>query len=419
MDMPNSDIILKIPLENQFITSILPVFKVFSEQEIMEKKRAFKFQLIAEEFLLYFQQLFQSEIIEIRLFKNGKYCSIQFTIRQKEIDLSGLNLVNLYGNGWDGDELQSDLGLLLIARSVDKLDVFIPDADSCTIEASFERFSAVSAFRGHYQQMMPPFHIVLDKNTLLSCLQLSGSIYPDLQSEFYFSRPEGFLADCAIEKAGYLCVVDQRKVPGAFLYWQVEHGTVIFFGPYVLTDNDKETVAQYAIDQFLSKIGKENCYCVLSKKDLPASCRLYFDELNGIYYRNMMEDKGGIVWSSSEMMPILQRAFNDLDFSRNILLARFMPVQEKSLIRTMIDKEHSTIEMIPLIIGRDFARLIRAHADTLSEKPGYRITISLYLNDMLQAAAMDFAEQCGFSFYYFLPGEGIADKVVMKYDAHV
>jgi hypothetical protein len=419
MEIQSNDIVLKISLQEQYIRAVLPVFQVFSKQNDMEEKTALRFQLTAEEFLIYFKHLFPDEKIEIRIYTKGKYCSVLFTVYQKEIDLSGLNLVNPYREEQDENDRQDNLSLLLISRSVDKLDVFLPAPGTCSIEASFERFSAVSDFGGHYQKTEEPFRAVGDNNVLLQSLQLGGSLYPGLQQESCFRKPEGFLADRDAGGLDYICAVDHRGIPAAFLYWRADHGTISFFGPYVFSENEAEKAAAFTVEQFLAKVGKEECYCVVSGGDLPDCCKKYFEIQNGVCYRNVKEDGGGIVWSSAGMMPVLKKAFEDMDYSREILPARFMPVQEKSLINTRTDKEHSRMELVPLIIGRDFPHVLEAHVKALAVNGKYRITIPFCLNDMLQASAMDFAEQCGFSFYYFLPGAGTADKVVMAYDADI
>ena len=231
VEIQENDIYFRIPLQEQYIASILPVFQVFSERGKLVKSTAFRFQLTAEEFLVYFQHLFPDEIIEIRLYTRGRYCSILFTIRQQNIDLSGLNLINLYSEEQDEEDVLDNIGLLLIAQSVDKMEVFLPTPESCAIEASFERFSPVSSFNGHHQKAVLPLQVATDDNTILGSLQLSSSLYPGLQGQSYFSKPEGFLADSKIGMVDSLCVVDQRRVPIAFLYWQIEHG---LFGRSIL-----------------------------------------------------------------------------------------------------------------------------------------------------------------------------------------
>jgi hypothetical protein len=406
---------IKMPLAERYVAPLLPLVQSYAESGCLSASSAGRYELAAEEFLSCLAETAGGTEVTAGFYEDGRFLSMSFALAGEGLDLSGLNMVNIYAAG-RSDEVCAETSLLLAGRSVDEFHAALGDDGVCRITASVEQNYAAEAPCGEVLQVRKPFSISENMDVWRLALRLAAGRGGELAGLSYCARPDSFFADQQAGRVSLVCLADAGGTPAALILWRVEGRTAIFTGPCVLCDNERETAAAAAIENFLVRLGKEGIVCALTENAGFANEGGYFDRAGGVSFRIMGEDDGGAAWAAANMEEPLKKQFEAMELTRTVFQAAGSIKGARTLLSVFMRKQLQRADLQPEIIGRDFAAVLKAHVQELVGKGCRTIAISFPLRGTDAALAAGLALEFGFAIWYVVPDAGDGDRLVLKYE---
>ena len=413
--MTHDSLEIKMPLAERYIAPLLPLVQSYAESGRLSASAAGRYELAAEEFLSCLAGTAGGAGVTAGFYEDGRFLSMSFALAVEELDLSGLNMVNIYAAG-KTEEVGMETSLLLAGRSVDEFHVLLGDDGICRITASVEQNYAAEAPCGEPVQARKPFRLSEDADVWRLALRLAAGRSGELADLSYCARPDSFFADRQAGRVSLICLTDAGDTPAALILWRVEGRTAIFDGPFVLCDNEREAAAAAALENFVVRLGKEGIVCALTERAGFANEGGYFDRAGGVSFRIMGEDDGGAAWAAASMAAPLKEQFEAMELTRTVFPADGSIKGARTLLSVFLRKQLQRADLKPEIIGRDFAEVLGAHVQELIRKGCRTITISFPLRGTDAALAAGLALEFGFAIWYVVPDAGDGDKLVLKYE---
>ena len=348
-----------MPLAERYIAPLLPLVQSYAESGRLSAPAAGRYELAAEAFLSCLAGTAGGTGVTAGFYEDGRFLSMSFALAGEGLDLSGLNMVNIYAAG-KTEEVGMETSLLLAGRSVDEFHVLLGDDGICRITASVEQNYAAEAPCGEPVQARKPFRLSEDADVWRLALRLAAGRSGELADLSYCARPDSFFADRQAGRVSLICLTDAGDTPAALILWRVEGRTAIFDGPFVLCDNEREAAASMAAP--------------------------------------------------------LKEQFEAMELTRTVFTADGSIKGARTLLSVFLRKQLQRADLKPEIIGRDFAEVLGAHVQELIRKGCRTITISFPLRGTDAALAAGLALEFGFAIWYVVPDAGDGDKLVLKYE---
>ena len=413
--MTDNRLEIKFPLSERYIGALLPLVRSYAEDGRLSAVQAGKYELAAEEFLTSLASDVPGSPVLAKFFERGRHLSMSFSLVSKGLDLSGLNMVNIHSARRSG-EIDTETRLLLVSRSVDEFSAALDERGVCSFNCSVEKDYAEQEPLRSPIRAVKPYRVSESADVQRVSLLLAAGLYENMRGKTYCRRPDSFLAD---QKAGIismLCLVDANDSPVAVIPWKERKGTVIFEGPFVLCENDRDEAAAAAIEQLVTRFGKEDVVCALTERKDFANQGGYFERVNGVSFRVMGEDDGGTVWAVSEMAPLLKKQYEAMELLRNVLVVKGDIKQERTLLSLSLQADLERASLRPEIIGRDFKEVLAAHVEELKKRKYETIALFLPMRGIEPAIAAGLASEQGFGVWYIIPGVAGGDILVLRYE---
>lgn len=396
-----------------YIGPLLALADAWSSERKLSKDDADRLRMAAEEFAAYLASVFSGEDASVEFGEYGRRVFVEFSFKKSDIDLSALNMVNIYGK--TGNEVSADTSLMLARLSADNFTVEAGPGEIFAIRAYIEKSYPCELPQQPCGAPAPPFTLSENKDTLRAAVLMAAAADKVFASSLYARSPEALMADLDAGAVKAIWAADGAGRPAAFVYWEEKGRTVLFFGPYAASGGPADEAQLFVLEKFISAAAKSGMICLLSDAALPHAAESYFEKRGGLYYRAMNEDCGGAVWAPPAMIPEIDKLYEAFDLIRRIIPADFAPEAGKSLIDVSFSIDRQNASMRPLMIRSDFSELLRVHRDYLADMGCDRIEIVFRLGARAEAAAAAAAYECGFVPKWICPGECRDDTLVMQY----
>ena len=412
----------------------------------LDRQGSLRLALAVEEYYTYLCRFAgREEPIRLTLTQGGTFVRASFRFRAGEVSLRALNFAaSVDMNADDGTE--DELGLLVASRTTDRSSLELSGADVYQLCAEVDRGYPVGEPVASPQHLTAPFR--LEEAPSAGLLQhsalLAAGRYPARLCPRCFHRPGRFADMVSSNQYRVLAALDSAGRPAGLLCWRASgRRGVVFSGPYVFTDAADAALgaetARLLTERFLSLVARTEAICAFSERpteDLPKG---WFEKLGTLllperddsghlsfteqpaFFRHLREDVGGAVWAHPDLFPFLQREYDALAFSRD-LLAAAAPAQSQlpahSLLATSLDRMRGLVVLKPLLDGRDFSANLGAHIRALEESEGDEapaILLHLDLSEPWQGALYPALAENGFEPRLILPHGGNSDILVCQH----
>lgn len=456
------NLMVELPPDVAFLPAAAAAAENAAQVFGLDRTGALKLALAVEEFFSYLcRYAGREEPLRLTLSHGGTFVRVAFRFRAGEVSLRALNFaasVDVEGGGESAhEEHDAELGLLVASRTTDRCSLESSGAGVYVLLAEVDRQYPEAEPLHSEQVLTGPVRIVnpdgapLSEGQLRHAALLAAGRYPARSCPASFFRPARFADMVAYGQYHALLAADAAGRPAGLICWRGSGPkSVVFSGPYVFDASPdralaKET-ARLLTERFLAAVARTEAVCAFSERataDVPEG---WFETLGSLtlrgltpegdeggepetqaaLFRHLREDVGGAVWAHPDMAPFLERQYDKLAFSRDILTTEERPIQrapEHSLLATNFDRRRGLALLKPLLDGQDFAANLAAHVQALEEQaqesptggPMPDILLHLDLSEPWQAALNPAIKACGFQPRLILPHAGSSDLLVCQH----
>ncbi len=412
----------------------VPVVLRFVEESVqsfgMGREEALKLCLAAEEVFLYLcRRVCPAQSLDIRCNNGVYYGEVQFAFLAASLNLPGLNLAA--GLSWEDEADGEEMGLLLAARSVDRLWLDAETHRRVRLGLVKER-----AYPAAPEQDLP----LVPAAAGATCRRPDGEMLQRfaLQAARYRREPlqpaflsfPGKVVDMVAggEFVAVVAVTEKDAVAGGLLYRFRSEKIVHGYGPYLFCLEEAGAVGKALLDDLLGRVARTQALGVVHDTDLPGFLQADFESLGEIedrqagggslprrfFFRHLHEDPGGTVWSCGALTPYLRQEYDRLCLGREIREVRDLgeAKAEASIFSAEVCRERSEVVLRPLWPGKDAAANVERHLRFLQAEGVRNLLCEVDLGLSWQAGLAPVLLEKGFQPRVVLPFAGQADLVV-------
>lgn len=444
-------LILELPPDVAFLPSAAGAAENAAMVFGLDRAGALKLSLAVEEFFAYLcHYAGREDPLRLTLSHGGTFARVAFRFRVGDVSLRALNFAAQVDLACDPDPLShqaAELGLLVASRTTDRCSLESSGSGVYVLTAEVDRQYPEAEPLRTPLFLAPPVSVPRPEDgppaegLLRHAALLAAGRYPARSCPASFFRPARFADMVAAGQYQALLAQDGAGRPAGLLCWRASGPrAVVFSGPYVFDAAPDQTLAKdtasLLTERFLSAVARTEAVCAFSERPTTDVPEGWFESLGSLtlrgedgkagpqaaLFRHLREDVGGAVWSHPDLTPFLERQYNLLAFSRDILRAEPAPAQrlpEHSLLATAYDRRRGLALLRPLLDGQDFEANLAAHVTALEEQaldgPPPDILLHLDLSEPWQAALYPALKSCGFVPRLILPHAGASDLLVCQH----
>lgn len=361
------------------------------------------------------------------------YCvELRLGFNIKEMDLRLLNWASNYS---PGDESSLDqLGLLIASRAVDHF--FLSETPDGGMELKLvkekvyppavEQEAPSCSALDDFEIITPEVGQVKEAARLLNTCY-DTSFYPGA-----YALPAKLADMVQIKEAGASLAIDRHGNMGGAIFWRFDtKSSLRAYGPYVFGQPDPKPIARALVEAAINRVAKSTAVgfiCRYPTSELPVEYFEYLGDLDyfdldgikrpwPIYYRQLREDPGGVVWTHPDLNPFLRDYYSRLALARDIHLYQADGERRPnySVISTHLDRMQGHVTLRPMVDGSDEAENLNRHLGLLKAEGICNIFCNLDLGAAWQSNWAPALMQMGFSPRLVLPFGGKADLVVFQH----
>lgn len=428
-----SQIVLEIPPDPALIRAVLALPEAAGGIFGLDRRDILRLTLAVEEcFLALCRVADPGQPLRLALSSRGSGVRAEFRFHAASVDPRPLNFAATAPAAEGQDR---ELGLYLAARTTDRCRLERPAPDTLILFAEVDRsYPEVEPLR---DPLAVTGTLALTgtpaAETLTHAALLAAGLYPARLCPAEFRTPAR-LADMV--RAGQyrpILASDQAGRPVGLMLWRESAGrAALFSGPYVLTRERREEIAEILTGRLLEQLGRTPLLSVVSERPTPDAPAEYFEVLGSLclsgpdgrreqpaLFRALREDLGAVVWSPAETEPFLRRAYAAMACARDILPApaRGREVAPHSLLATSADIRRGLAVLRPLMDGWDLPENLAAHVKALAGLGIPDILFHLDLGQGWQAGLIQELAQAGFAPRLVMPHAATSDLLVLEHAA--
>jgi hypothetical protein len=430
----------QVSLKTHLEAPFLPLVLSFAEESVkafgLGRIERDKVRLACEEIFIYLCKTAPpaGQALEIEVSNHLYYAKIQFLFDSLHFDPYALNLTAHITPDETG---MDDLGLLIAARSVDRLYMQHGQREGSGLGLIKEKEYAEGIDDApHHEAPLDHFTVRTPDAELLK--RFARGIRHSYDTPFYPSdyRYPAKMADM-VTSGDYHAVVavgtgkQAGQIGGGVVWSAVGKGVIDFFGPYVFDKGLGDRIAVSLIDSFLGHIAKTEATFAITMYGTPQLPRDYFELLGTIdyqssqghtgsrpfYYRQLKEDTGCQVWAHRELEPFLRTEYSRLFLPREILTVTWEGEQRQphSVFTPRFDRSRKTVRLRPVLDGEDAANNLADHVRLLMGEGFGDIFLEMDLGRSWQGLLVPALLQNRFVPVLLLPNAGRGDVVVFQH----
>jgi hypothetical protein len=441
---------LELPPDVAFLPSAAAAAENAAQVYGLDRGGALKLSLAVEEFFAYLCRFAgQEEPLRLTLSQGGTFARAAFRFRAGEVSLRALNFAASVDMDEEACGQGDELGLLVASRTTDRCHLESSGSGVYVLVAEVDRSYPEAEPLRAPQRLAAPVRLAdagepPSAGLLQHAALLAAGHYPVRACPNSFFRPARFADMVAAGEYTALLAQDAAGRPAGLLCWRASGPrAVVFSGPYVFDDGEdaalRQETARLLVERFLATVARTEALCAFSERPTADVPQGWFERLGGLtlrgadgapepqdaLFRHLREDVGGAVWAHADLEAFLERQYDRLAFSRDILRAepaRPERLAPHSLLATALDRRRGMALLKPLLDGQDFAANLHAHVVALSEQAdggcgggAPDILLHLDLAEPWQAARMPELAACGFAPRLILPHAGASDLLVLQH----
>ncbi len=394
-----------------------------------------KLRLAAEEIFSYLcQRVCRGNPVDVICQSGLFFARVAFHFSVSALDMGALNMTTSVS--FDGDEDMAQMGLVIAARTVDRL--FLSAGTQNAVTLTIEQDNAYPAVdrvevktieaKGELA-VLPPNEEDLRRFALQAAMCARDPHRPD-----FFAYP-GKVADM-VASGSYQAVVakdEAQTIAGGLLYRALTEKIVEVFSPCVFDPSREERISTMLMEACMVRTARTKAVGLVSLTGLPDSLRRQFEPLGDMvdardgkggwmsraYCRLLHEDPGGQVWTHPSLRSFLEKEYHRLFLARDI-----REVQEwgeasrvgPSIFSTEIHRGKSEAFLRPLWPGRDFPENVARHVALCKKESLQNIFFSVDLGVSWHAHLAPVLMKSEFKPRMIIPFAGQADLVFFQYD---
>ena len=420
--------------------ALLPLATSFAENAGLAyglgKPEALRLTLAVEEIFSYLAEVVESQqddgILTMEAIGRVYCVELRLGFNIKEMDLRLLNFASHYSP--DDESSLDQLGLLLASRTVDQFFLSETPDGGMELQLTQEKVYPAAA-----EQEPPPcraleeFEIIRPEvGQVKEAARLLNTCYENSYYPGAYTLPAKLADLVQSNEVGASLAIDRHGNVGGIILWRFDkRSSIRSYGPYVFGQPDPQPMARALVEAAINSVAKSNAVgliCRYPTSELPVEYFEYLGDLDffdpegakrpwPLYYRQLKEDPGGVVWTHPDLNPFLKDYYDRLALARDIHLYQSDGESRPdfSVISTHLDRVQGHITLRPMLDGADAAENLERHLALLKAESISNIFCNLDLGLAWQSNWVPALLQMGFSARLVLPFGGKADLVVFQH----
>jgi hypothetical protein len=384
-----------------------------------------------EELLLHLAGTLPGREISITIRAGSTFVAVEAEFESVGTDLSALNITASAGG--DGHDMSAAMPLLLASRMTDGFHVERFKGKTrilLKVDRVYPEIKAPPAVRRDVHGELSIVHASEPAMIMDACTATRG-LYPPHQIPVWFKTP-GKVADMvAAGEINMLFGVDASDAICGMICWEApSEGSAAFFGPYSLAD--AKAVSGRLMEEMTMTLGRTSAKIVFSNIATEDMSQHGFERLGEVkyhaaegdgasvlpvWYRQLREDFGASVWAHGDLVPYLEKKYDEHVLMRDIRPTGNMGerVADASVFATRLSRELSEVVLRPMLNGNNNAVNLKRHVETLRREGFKNIFFFIDLSLGWQAALGADLLANNFIPVLLLPHGGQSDVVMFQY----
>jgi len=422
-------------LSTTLIPEMLPVVTGFAEQAGrvfgLGRERQLKLVLAVEELFIFLsRQDERKSTMRVTCRNGGYYIELACLFPMHVLHASAFNITAKVSP--DDDTSLDEMGLLLAARAVDRLDVVRENREFLELRLVVEKEYpqviaevAPLAVNGRYvvqaagNEMFKQF-----------AQRITGAYGKNAPA--FFAYPGKIVDMVASGEYDAVLAIDKQGHVGGGIFWRQTGKMIEFFGPYIFVG--QEGLAQAVSDQALIKLARTQALCMVNLQPTTEVPQDYFETLGEIaitvgginneekvkhqvLYRQLEEDNGAKVFVHPEIAVFMQDCYDLLVLPRTLLTADYAgeAMPEHSAFSVALDWPRQQAFLSVLAVGQDAPDNLKEHIVFLRKEGIVNLFFYLDVGKEEEALLVPALLATGFTPRLVLPWGGYGDLVLFQH----
>lgn len=409
-----------IELNMPFQTEFLAVAAGCVEQSVqaygLGRAEAMHLTLAVEEvFAFLAARASEEQVLKLQCRNGGYYAEVICHFPGQGLPVSAFNITSTVSS--DDERSLSEMGLLLAARTVDRLEI---EAENGKIRIHFikeKKYPPASSepssleSGGVFRETSPSVEML--KQFAQRVKETYGAKAPA-----FFTNP-GKVADM-VECGEYDAAIltDEKGRVGAGMFWRSVGKMAEAFGPYVFCETGKLAIA--VVESCLRKLARTSMVCMAVQEPTGEMPQGYFERLAGtgsVLYRQLEEDNGAVAYVHNELAGFLRDSYQYLCLPREVHLVEHQGEHQSphSAFAVQMDRPAARAVLTPIWVGQDAQRVLQDHVRALQQEGFAEIKFRLDTGEPEQALLGPALVAAGFVPCWILPWGGRGDIAVLSH----
>ena len=399
----------------------------------LDQGKTLRLALAAEEFILHLSKTSPGTRLNMTLTREASRVSVLFRFESSSDDLWAMNLTAEGEISRDLDLGMDHMGLLLVSRVVDSFSITLNRRTVDIILYQNITYPEIEKAIAPDQSLEGTLnaHSFCEPAEISHACARAMACYPETLYPEAFKTPGEIIDRIAGKEFFAGLVKDEAGTIAGMICWEIpSRQTVEFYGPYLFSDNPKDT-ARLLIDLLVTSVARTSAitlYSRMATQDLPKGdfeplARLTCRQFNGkiekktLWFRHLKEDTGCSVWAHPNLADFLKKTYKNLFLMRTIREYKSQGEirPDRSLLGTRLEATRKEATLWPMLDGADIHENICRHIKLLTDEQYTNIFFTIDLSAGWQAALGEILVQTGFLPAYVLPYAGQSDKVIYQY----
>lgn len=422
-----TDVTLSVETDIKFLPLVVSFAESSSRIFGLEEKDALKLGLASEEVFAYLCRM-TTEPAQVSLTMTNGYYYARLEIAFEGIDFDPRGF-NLTANVSLDEEGMEEMGLVIAARSVDRMSIFRDAMKGTGFTLTKDKTYPEGEPRqgpGRPAADGLTFGVPGVEDLKVLARSIVGSYDPFVYLQDL--RYPGKVVDMVESgEFGAIAATDRKgRIAGGMLWRYAETSMIECYGPYVFVQEGREAVAERLVTGVISAVARSEAVFLMNRhatEDLPGG---YFEELGTVdfiedgtmrpwrfFFRQLKEDPGCKVYAHPGMDEFLKA-----EYRRHFLAREIVPVRQEgerqnphSVFGATFLRNQNLVILAPLWDGADARENLARHMGVLLAEGIENIFFTIDLGYGWQARLHPVIEACGFRPALLMPYRGKADVV--------
>ncbi|MGM0593492.1 MAG: hypothetical protein ACQETD_03055 [Pseudomonadota bacterium] len=408
-----------------FAGPVADLVRKLSLQAGLGQSHAEQFTLATEELLAYLAAVMDNHSVDARLAASPTGLMLTLRFPGEPTRLHHFNLATDRSQYQTGETNVDGLGLYLAARMVSDFHVAI-DTQHIELALAQDRPYPMAKALAPGETLRAPFKLVEQPNAdliELACAHTLASVANELYPPEVL-QPARLEALIAAGSADATVITDQSGQVAGWILWTLPNSkTAQFFGPYVFSQPDQDTLSDNLCERMIARLGKtsvKSLFNGLATAQTPVKLfeqiRIPGQQTPPIFYRQLREDSGAVTRCPNSLSPVLRKLYDSLFLMREIVPAPEMAHRSisDSVFNVSLNQRQQTAHIQLLLAGHDFADAVRTHLDFLKNEHIKQVLVRCDLHFGWQAACAGWLVEMGFNLHALEPEAGTGDVIVLS-----